>query len=803
MNTTLDYAIDYLARQWMPIWLPGRAKNPGRTGWQKERLTHEDLPKVFSNGANIGILLGEPSHWLCETDLDCKEAVTLAPEFLPQTGRKSGRIASPYSHWWYRSVGLATRKFVDPALRGSDDRAMIVEIRSTGGQTLVPPSVHPSGDLYIWNDEDEPSEVRAEELIWAVSKLAACSLTSRYWQEGKRHDLALALAGVLLRAGWSVENVEHFIIAAARVAGDNQLTDHQQAVHDTARRLSKGEAATGIPRFIELFPKDVAQCILKWLGIQSHASGTSGTSQDQTRLEDSDWPDPEPLPVGLLPVSAMQAELLPDTFIPWLTDVADRMQCPLDYPAVGALVAVASTVGNQIAIRPKRHDDWMVIPNLYGAVVGRPGVLKSPALDEALKPLKRLASEARSEYEQAMKDWKLDRITAEAKKDKLKDDVKKAVKSGDDFDKNALRTQMDELEGMIEPDERRYIINDSTVEKVGELLNLNPRGLLMFRDELVGWLKTLDREGHEGDRSFYLEAWNGQGSFTYDRIVRGTLYIQTVTLSVLGGIQPGPLSAYLRATLLGGQGDDGLLQRFQLLVYPDVSQKWQNVDRTPNITSKNRAFEVFRKLDRLDAAEIGAFLPEESNAIPYLRFDEEAQQLFDSWREELETDLRSGRIEHPALEAHLSKYRSLMPSLALLFHLIDRVDTGTDLVGVSVEAAAKAAAWCSYLHEHAKRIYGLGINAAAHLAKALAEHIKQGDLPDPFTSRDVYRKHWTGLTSSKEVSDPLELLSDLGWIRPVVIQTGGRSTTHYLINPKAKGKQNEGLPERLSGRAQG
>src|SRR4030095_12298529 len=141
----------------------------------------------------------------------------------------------------------------------------------------------------------------------------------------------------------------------------------------------------------------------------------------------------------------------------------------------------------------------------------------------------------------------------------------------------------------------------------------NPRGLLLFRDELVGWLKTLDREGHEGDRAFYLEAWAGQGSFTYDRIERGTLHIKTVTLSVLGGIQPGPLSAYLRATLSGGQGDDGLRQRLQLLLDPDVSPHCENIDRSPDTTSKNRAFEVFEKLDHLDVAEMGASTADESD----------------------------------------------------------------------------------------------------------------------------------------------------------------------------------------------
>lgn len=132
-------------------------------------------------------------------------------------------------------------------------------------------------------------------------------------------------------------------------------------------------------------------------------------------------------------------------------------------------------------------------------------------------------------------------------------------------------------------------MNDATVEKLGKILNQNPHGVLLFRDELTGWFRTLDREGHENDRAFYLEAWNGTGSYTYDRIGRGTLYIPAACVSILGGIQPGPLEDYLKATLRGGAGDDGLLQCFQLSVYPDDSLSWKNVDRPPRAIAKQRA----------------------------------------------------------------------------------------------------------------------------------------------------------------------------------------------------------------------
>src|SRR6185503_16689533 len=109
------------------------------------------------------------------------------------------------------------------------------------------------------------------------------------------------------------------------------------------------------------------------------------------------------------------------------------------------------------------------------------------------KPLYRLKVEAREAYEQEVREWEIDHLAAEAKREKLKDEIKKAIKADSNVDKEYDRAQLEEIEAISEPSERRYIINDSTVEKVGELLNRNPRGLLQYRDELIGWLKTPDK----------------------------------------------------------------------------------------------------------------------------------------------------------------------------------------------------------------------------------------------------------------------------------------------------------------------
>ena len=125
------------------------------------------------------------------------------------------------------------------------------------------------------------------------------------------------------------------------------------------------------------------------------------------------------------------------------------------------------------------------------------------------------------------------------------------------------------------------LTNDTTVEKLGELLAANPNGLLVFRDELTGWLRQLDKDGQEGARSFTSKAWGGKGSYVFDRIGRSTLHIDSACVSILGGIQPGPLIDYVSAANGQGRGADGLLQRFQLIVWPDDPGTWRNVDRWP------------------------------------------------------------------------------------------------------------------------------------------------------------------------------------------------------------------------------
>lgn len=243
-------------------------------------------------------------------------------------------------------------------------------------------------------------------------------------------------------------------------------------------------------------------------------------------------------------------------------------------------------------------------------------------------------------------------------------------------------------------------------------------------------------------------------------------------MSMLGGIQPGRLRSYLVGALEDGPSNDGLIQRFQVLVWPDTTLHWDYVDRLPNLASEEKAAHIFQKLVTLNP---------ENPAI--YKFSLAAQSLFIEWLGELEGKLRGNEL-HPALISHLSKYRKLMPALALLFELADF--GGPE---VSLEHTRQAAAWCEYLESHARRIYSCVVTPQVRAARELAEKIKAGKVgaKGSFSCREVYNKNWSGLDAPEAVKRAAEILEDAGWVRQFIVESGpagGRPTSVYEVNPR-------------------
>jgi hypothetical protein len=142
-----------------------------------------------------------------------------------------------------------------------------------------------------------------------------------------------------------------------------------------------------------------------------------------------------------------------------------------------------------------------------------------------------------------------------------------------------------------------------------------------------------------------------------------------------------------------------LIQWPPLAVWPEAPATWRNVDRHPDIQARRSARAVYERLDSIDPATIRA-MQKDGDRPPWLRFAAAGQELFDAWRVDLERRIRGDGI-HPAMESHLAQYRSLVPSLALLCHLVDAPDGGT----VGLASVQRALAWSEYLETHARRIF--------------------------------------------------------------------------------------------------
>jgi hypothetical protein len=183
-----------LDRGFAVIPVPFKQKRPHLPAWQTLRIARDALPRYFNvTPSNVGVLLGEPSHWLVDVDLDHPRAVALADKFLPATGMTWGRASKPRSHRIYRLTRPA-----DTVRRNSHD-GMLVELRSTGCQTIAPGSTNPSGEPVEWVDDGEPVSIAPDELIEAIEALARAVLAelgpppvraSKYAAEAMRRESA-------------------------------------------------------------------------------------------------------------------------------------------------------------------------------------------------------------------------------------------------------------------------------------------------------------------------------------------------------------------------------------------------------------------------------------------------------------------------------------------------------------------------------------------------------------------------------------------------------------------------------------
>ena len=422
----IDDARKYLSRGWQVVPIAVRKKRPTLFNWPALRLTEEQLPKHFKKG-NIGIILGEPSGDLVDVDLDHPLAVQLADDYLPTTAAVFGRAGKPRSHRLYVAVGAATHQ------RKHAELGMIVELRSTGHQTVFPGSVHESGELIEWASEGQPAVVASTALRRGVDALAdevcrrlGVELTVKaaitptkdgsQIKKGGRKLTLVSYAGTMRRVGMT----ENEMLAALRTINNDRCVPplEDSEIQDVARSVAKYP------------PSDL---------VIGHAPYHA---------------PPEPFPV----------EALPDPVGPYAREASEAIGCDVSFVALPLLASLASAIGNVRRIRLKA--DWTEPSILWTAVVADSGQHKSPALEKATAMLKEIQNAALDEYQGEMEVFQ----TALADYD----DKIQAWRKGKPQDRTGERPIKPE-----EPIARRYVVSDRPSRR-WQVCCDRPRGVCCF-----------------------------------------------------------------------------------------------------------------------------------------------------------------------------------------------------------------------------------------------------------------------------------------------------------------------------------
>jgi DNA primase catalytic core len=485
--------------------------------------------------------------------------------------------------------------------------------------------------------------------------------------------------------------------------------------------------------------------------------------------------DEAPVPLSETPPPPFPLDALPADMRDYVEQVAASMPCPVDLVAVAALAAAAAAIGNSRALLVK--EGWTEWARLWLAIVSDAGSKKSPALAAATRPIrdlqrryKRAYREAMEEYERQLAGWE-----AEHKRGRRQGPAKAAAPAANgvrihDPGRDSSGADESRQQKPEQPKMAQVFTSDSTREGLAGLLEDNPRGLLVYRDELTGWALSINQYKKKGDdRQFWLSVWSGGDTIVNRAKDRGkpTAYLQDPVLSVVGCLPPSVLG------LLQDERehqDDGFVHRILFAWPPPADGGWTEVTPHPDAIA---AFEqLFTKLFALESGT------DDQTGDPrpvLIRWRPGGKRAWVEHVEQISAELRAGDLPD-ALRGPWRKFEGYGARLALVIHVCRHASGETpdrDVDEMSMRSAMKLV---DYFKAHARRVYPcLTTGGAVRLEKqirAVLDWIVRGRR-QTFTCHECYRDLHHSLGSAEECSRVLAAMEDHGYIREKAQQRQG------------------------------
>lgn len=739
-------------------------------------------PSVPDDAPRTHPSLGEPDQRHVYTDENGEPRCTVFRyDNSDKTAKKEFR---PFCHYCQRWHAPDTRPlYYAKALKDINGPVVMVEgetcadalnafgilattvFGSTGGIGKADFSPFRDRDVIIWPDNDEPGEKFANDIALSLREVGAATVGvvpfDALRDNPKGWDVADAVAD-----GWSVDQLLKLINSAEPLKAHEALRLRGALKNDDPLRdipLKGADTFKGNGSF-----KEAANDPLSF-----KESGPFKEPAENSPSPESESSDPEPDEWGEPDMSVLNPRPKPPEFptylfgpfwAKWIMRHAKGKSAPEDYVGAALLVAASTAIGNSRWVSP--WESWREPPHLWAALVGNPSSGKSPAIDPAIELIRKIEAEDAEGHVEALRQFDADKIAAKYKYDEWEKDVKAAAKEG-----YPPPLKPEAAMEPLRPARPRLRVSDATPEALMNVIAAQPKGVMMTRDELAGWLGSFNRYsgGEGGDRAFWLEAWGGR-SYVIDRVKNGEpVTIPHLSVSVLGGIQPDKLAS----TLLKGD-DDGLTARF-IYFWPDPVP----LERPDDLLEGIDALKAFKGLHGL---EMG--MDEQGSPTPITaRLTEEAADFFQDWRVQHRDNEPEG-----ALLSWWGKMPGVCLRLAITFEGLWNAPDGKGLDQIGRQAVEAAAVMIDeYLKPMAKRAFGdAGLTDQQRNAATLAKWILKNRL-EQINTREISRVAVSpNLRKANKVQGAVVTLMASKWLRANPKRKGpgsGRHSNDFQVSP--------------------
>jgi len=745
-GTTREHCLTYLDLGWGLVPLQPRLKRPKEEAWQNRAIRELTEMVRFGPRDNVGVVLGPVSGNLCDVDADAPEPRALS-DLLPGTPCAFGRVSRGMGHWLYQ-LPEHVEGFTEWVGWAYGKKEKLVELRYSGRQTMLPPSIHPDGDKPFWVSwpPPAPAVVPLPALEAACRRVAAITLIKRAWPttRGGRDDFAMAAVGGLIYHRVDEAQARLMVARAAQLAGDEEWKVRGDSAPRAARKAETDAKLRGfgwLEREYDL--PGWGTHLRDTLNIAAQVPPKGGDTQGQPRTNQGQPRTTAPAKrVILRPWVPFPCEYLPRVMREMVLAVARARNADPALIALPALSAAAACIGAAFQITP--NGDWVEECALWTVPICESGTRKTPAFSAAMRWLNCEQSRVIREYKAAVRVY--DRETTR----------------GNECDK---------------PEKPPVILtSDGTIEGITLALASNIRGILYASEEARGWFTSFTRYSNDS-LSYYLSLYGG--SPIQQLRVSGDRSAARPVLSVSGAIQPAILAMMLtEQNILSG-----LLARALLAMPPGRRNPFQR--RPEGITeSLNRWSDLCAGLRGLPWADLEAETPN------LISLSDLAVDHFEDWHNRLDARLEHQPMNHPATIADCKLWGNVL-RLALVHHLCECVASNTDhRRAVSRESIQAACALGDWFSDEQHRLYPyLGSGEAAAVPtledRILSYFTRHPETPSA-TARELLRalKNKGDDLTAQRITDALETLQAEGAGSCTVSTVGGHTRVTFTPSPR-------------------